>query len=81
MRIQTRKQIEALQSALDQCRMPVWLISSAGEQFNLKKDDECYMGIARLLRDKNEDLELFTSIPHDEMIMMNFYADNCVFAR
>ena len=48
-------------------------IISQSRQNALKNTQERYSGIAMLLKDKYGEMEIFTSCPEDEMIMMDFY--------
>ncbi len=71
--IRTEQDIVLFEKAVNSCRRSVWLVAPNGKQFNLKNTQERYSGIAMLLKDKFGEMELFTSCPEDEMIMMDFY--------
>ncbi len=72
MRIRTDRDIIAFRSALEKCTRAVWLVAPNGEQINLKTTRGQYDGISRLLKDKFEELELFTSCYEDEMEIFGF---------
>jgi hypothetical protein len=72
MRIRSDKDIAAFRSAIEKCTRAVWLVAPNGEQINLKTASGQYEGIARLLKDKSEELELFTSCYEDEMEIFGF---------
>jgi hypothetical protein len=73
MMIRTEKDVASFEEAVNSCRRTVWLVAPNGKQFNLKSVKERYDGIAMLLRDRFGEMEIFTSCPEDEMIMMEFY--------
>ena len=73
MRINDNETLQAFENAIDNCKSDVYLITPAGQQFNLKKPLERYEGIGRLLKDKWEQMELFTSERQDEGVMFNFF--------
>ena len=77
MKIRTKQDMEAFQQAVEQCDHSVWLMSANGEQYNMKKEAEWRQGIARLLRDDQDELEIYASTYHDESIMMLFYSQHC----
>ena len=73
MKITTKQEVEAFQNAIDQCSGKVWLVAPNGKQYDLKSDVERYLGIASLISENGEDMELFTSDYNDDMIMMELY--------
>ena len=73
MKITNKQQVEAFQNAIDQCSGKVWLVSPEGKQYDLKSDTERYLGLASLISENGEEMELFTSDYNDEMIMMDLY--------
>ncbi len=72
MKIRSDRDIAAFRSAIDRCTRTVWLVSPNGEQINLKTVSGQYEGISRLMKDKFEELELFTSCYEDEMEIFGF---------
>ena len=77
MMIRTKQDIHAFEKAIDRCNNSVWLVSPEGEQYDLKSDMERYLGIARLIQDQKNEMELFAATYADEMIMMDFYRRHC----
>ncbi len=73
MKIRSMREIEAFNEALDRCTRNVWLVAPDGERFNLKSERERCRGLARLIEDENEELELFADGYEDEFIMMELY--------
>ncbi len=73
MMIKTEQDIALFEQAVNCCRRAVWLVTPNGTQLNLKNTQERYSGIAMLLKDRYGEMEIFTSCPEDEMIMMDFY--------
>ena len=53
-------------------RMPVFLVSSDGTQYNMKSADQNKAGMARWIRDFSHEMEIYTCDFEDEMIMMRF---------
>ncbi len=72
MKITNVKDIEAFQDAVRKCTGEVYLSSADGDFYNLKSSLSQYLAIADLIRDKNEELELFAKLPKDQLILMNF---------
>ena len=77
MKINNNETLHAFEKAIDNCSSEVYLVSPRGEQYNLKNPIEKYEGIAELLKDKWEQLELFTSKRADEKVMFDFYSKYC----
>jgi hypothetical protein len=75
MKITNKREVEAFQKAIDECKGKVWLVAPDGRRYDLKSDIERYLGIASLISDNGEEMELFTSDYNDEMIMMNLYGE------
>ncbi len=76
MIIKNEQDISLFEKAVNLCKRAVWLVAPNGKQFNLKNIQERYSGIAMLLKDKYGEMEIFTSCPEDEMIMMDFYREH-----
>ena len=77
MKIRTRKDLSAFQAAVNECSSSVWLMSAKGEQYDMKKDAEWIRGLARMLADDRDELEIYTSNYHDEAIMTGFWLKHC----
>lgn len=72
MKIRDIKSINALKAAIEQCTGYVWLESIYGDHYDMKSELSQYVGMAALLHDENEVLELFASQPEDRAILRGF---------
>jgi selenophosphate synthetase-related protein len=72
MRVRNEKEVAALKDAVSRCTKSVWLESCQGERIDMKNELSQYLGIAKLLQDENEELELFASAREDQGILMDF---------
>ncbi len=70
MKIKNIEQVNEFLAAVDKCKGDVWLLSSQGDELNLKSRLSQYVAIGALLKDYNEELELFCQFTEDEG---NFY--------
>ena len=52
--------------------MPVFLVSSDGTEYNMESADQNKAGLDRWIKDRNNEMEIFTCDLEDEMIMMRF---------
>ena len=77
MRINNNETLHAFEKAIDSCSREVYLVSPNGENYNLKNPMEKYEGIAKLLKDREERLELFTSESADEKVLIDFLGKYC----
>lgn len=66
MKIRNLKDIENFKKVINECEGPVWLESIHGDHYNLKSELSQYIAMVDLIRDKNEDLELFAQLPADQ---------------
>lgn len=72
MKLRTENDIESFKQAIGKCSNSVWLESVHGEKYDLKSTMSQYLGIAALLQDENEELELFANNTRDQYILMDF---------
>lgn len=72
MKVRSAKEVEAFKDAINHCSKAVWLESSCGDKYDMKSTMSQYIGIAKLLEDEQEDLELFASAREDQVILMDF---------
>ena len=77
MKINNNETLHAFEKAIDNCNREVYLVSPNGENYNLKNPMEKYEGIAKLLKDREERLELFTSESADEKVLIDFLSKYC----
>ena len=73
MKIRNTRELHELLEAVDSCERSVWLESVSGERYDLKDELDRFRGIGRLLDDKGEELELFTSSREDETRMIRYF--------
>ena len=72
MTTRTEREVRNFNEAINKCRMPVFLISSDGTEYNMKSADQNKAGMARWIKDRNNEMEIYTCDLEDEMIMMRF---------
>ena len=75
MKINNEKELSLFERTINECRRNVWLVTPAGEKFNLKEPVGRYRGVAEILncRGLNEP-ELFAECREDEMNLLGFYS-------
>ncbi len=59
MKLKNITEIEDFIDAVDSCKRNVWLESPEGDKYNLKSKFSQYLGLAALLSEKGEFLELY----------------------
>ena len=72
MKIKNIEDINAFRAAIDKCKGDVWIASANGDRFDLKSSFSQYLAIGELIKDKQEELELFCGSPADEGYLMEF---------
>ncbi|MCD8022295.1 MAG: hypothetical protein LUF30_04745 [Lachnospiraceae bacterium] len=72
MKLKSLNDVEAFKQAIARCSNSVWLESVRGDKYDLKSAISQYVGIAALLQDKNEELELFANGKRDQHVLMDF---------
>ena len=76
MTTRTEREVRNFNEAINKCRMPVFLVSSDGTEYNMKSADQNKAGMARWIKDRNNDMEIYTCDLEDEMIMMRYLLNN-----
>ena len=76
MTTRTEREVRNFNEAINKCRMPVFLVSSDGTEYNMKSADQNKAGMARWIKDRNNEMEIYTCDLEDEMIMMRFILNN-----
>lgn len=76
MRFTNSEQIEKFLAAVDSCTHDVYLRSLYGDVYNLKSRLSQYLGVAALLSEHGDELELWCSNKDDEARMLNFLTRN-----
>ena len=72
MTTRTQNDVKNFNEAISKCRMPVFLVSSDGTQYNMKSEEQNRVGMLRWARDFSHQMEIFTCDLEDEMIMMRY---------
>ena len=75
MRLKNIEEVNAFLATVDACNGDVWLQSQYGDKFNLKSKLSQYVAMGALLRDEDEILELFCSLPEDEPKFLKYFAE------
>lgn len=76
MKLRNEIEVDAFQKAVDACGGDVWLVGSDGSRFNLKSFISWYVALAALIRNYNNDLELFCDVKADEANFFRFFQEN-----
>lgn len=76
MKINTVTAIEELLKTVQKCKGDVYLNSPYGDRFNLKSTLSMYVGVAALIKDHSEELELFCADPADEPLFYQYFTNN-----
>ena len=76
MTTRTEREVRNFNEAINKCRMPVFLVSSDGTEYNMKSADPNKAGMARWIKDRHNEMEIYTCDLEDEMIMMRFILNN-----
>ena len=76
MTTRTEREVRNFNEAINKCRMPVFLVSSDGTEYNMKSADQNKAGMARWIKDRRNEMEIYTCDLEDEMIMMRFILNN-----
>ena len=73
MKLNKVTELYAFLAAIDQAKGEVYLVSTQGDQYNLKSELSKYIAIGALLNDHSDDLELFCQLPEDEPLFLKFF--------
>ncbi len=72
MRVRNLQEVEAFRDAINHCSRSVWLETIHGDKYDMKSALSQYIGIAELLRDEDEEPELFAPDRADQAVLMDF---------
>ena len=75
MKIKSIDEVNAFIEAVNSCVGDVWLESVYGDKFNLKSQLSQYIAIGELLKDENQNLELFCSHKEDVGNFFKYFKD------
>lgn len=76
MKLTNDIQIKNFLNTVNECKGSVWLESIYGDKYNLKSKMNQYIAIDALISCEGENLELFCSLPEDEMKFFKFFHEN-----
>ena len=73
MKIRNEEDRAMFEKTIDRCHRTLWLVTSSGENYDLKKPAERRKGIAEMVKATDYDEpEIFASCLEDEMMMFEF---------
>lgn len=76
MKFTTYEEIREFLDIVDSCRSDVYLKSLYGDVYNLKSRLSQYLGVAALLREHGDELELVCADKEDEPKLIRFLYDH-----
>lgn len=76
MKISNIKEVEEFVKTVDSCRGDVYLTSVYGDKYNLKSKLSQYVGIAAIIGNHANDLELWCEDREDEPKFLKLFSDN-----
>ena len=75
MTIRNNVEMQMFENVIDRCSRPLWLVTSEGEQINLKTPAGRTQGIKKMMNAAAlEEPELFASCHEDEMVVFEYIA-------
>lgn len=75
MLIRNNDELKEFEETLGRCGRSVLLLTSRGEQYDLKNPAERYIGIAEMLqKDGADEPELFATSTADESLLLRYFA-------
>lgn len=76
MKISKVEDLQAFEAAINKCKKDVWLESIHGDKYNLKSVLCRYVAFGELIKNHNNDLELFCSDPNEESYFYPLFANH-----
>ena len=76
MKITNMKEVEEFIKTVDSCKGDVYLTSVYGDKYNLKSKLSQYVGIAAMIGNHSEDLELWCDNRVDESKFLKLFDQN-----
>lgn len=73
MKLATIQEIEAFKDVLNEAEGSVWTEDMSGHRYDLKNAMEQYIAIGEMLKDPDNDLELFASDKNTERQLLGFF--------
>lgn len=73
MKIRNNDELKRFEETLSRCDASVLVLTAQGEQYDLKDPMQRYLGIAKMIGEKEDDEpEVFTSSREDEMELFGY---------
>ena len=75
MKIRNEEERAMFEKTIDRCHRTIWLETSRGDSYDLKKPEERRMGIAEMINaTEYDEPELYVSCIEDQMMVFEFLA-------
>ena len=73
MWIKNKNDLKRFEETIGRCSKSVWIVTPAGEQFNLKDPKEMYKGLYCMMNaNEYEEPEVFANCAEDEMLLFDY---------
>ena len=76
MRLTNISEVNKFINLVNECKGDVWLESVDGDKINLKSKLSQYVAISALLSIEGDKLDLYCSLPEDEMKFISFFEEH-----
>ena len=76
MRLTNISEVDTFIKLINECKGDVWLESVEGDKINLKSKLSQYIAISALISIEGDHLDLYCSLPEDEMRFIAFFREN-----
>lgn len=76
MRLTNISEVDSFIKTVNECNGDVWLESSDGDRINLKSKLSQYIAISALVSIEGENLDLYCSLPEDEVKFLKFFKEH-----
>ena len=74
MKLTSIQEINAFKDAIDRASGNVWAEDTDGRRYDLKDEMEQYIAIGEMLKDPDNNLEIFTSSKSAESALLDFFS-------
>ena len=76
MRLTNISEVNIFINLVKKCKGDVWLESADGDKINLKSKLSQYIAIGALISIEGDNLNLYCSLPEDEMKFLKFFEEH-----
>ena len=76
MRLTNISEVNIFINLVNECKGDVWLESVDGDKINLKSKLSQYIAISALINIEGDNLNLYCSLPEDEMKFLKFFEEH-----